>query len=144
MTNQDFNSPDFDKAKDLLNKLFQEVKGKESELAGGDAQDLQRGATAIQRLQETKVIFGDPRSRLIPLTVEGFTAQGIELDYEIEQLMKQYDFYSMVVSIEPQPKSNVLISKLECQLNFSAQDNQNPIVHRIIPDSKWQSLRADL
>lgn len=140
MTNQNFNSPDFDQAKNLLNKLFEEVKSKESELAGGNIQELQRGATAIQRLQNTTVTFGDPLSKLIPLTIEGFKAKGVELNYEIEQLMKQYDFYSMVVSIDPKPKSNVLISKLECQLNFASKDNQNPIVHRIIPNSKWQSL----
>lgn len=140
MTNQNFNSPDFDQAKDLLKKLFEEVKSKESELAGGDIQELQKGATAIQRLQNTTVTFGDPRSKLIPLTVEGFKAKGMELNYETEQLMKQFDFYSMVISIDPKPQSNVLISKLECQLDFSSKDNQNPIIHQIIPNSKYQSL----
>ncbi|WP_088243195.1 hypothetical protein [Calothrix rhizosoleniae] len=140
MTNNEFNLPNFDNAEDLLNDLFEEVKSKESELAGGDTQDLTRGATAIQRLKETTVTFGDPRSRLIPLTLEGFKAKGVELSYEIKQLMNQYDFYSMVVSVDLKPQSSVLISKLECQLDFGSKGNQQPIVHRIIPDSKWQTL----
>ena len=67
MTNHKFNLPNFEKAKDLLNDLFDKVKSKESELAGGEVQELGRGATAVQILKETTVTFGDPRSRLIPL-----------------------------------------------------------------------------
>lgn len=140
MTNKKFNSPNLDDAEDLLNDLFEEVKSKESELAGGETQELRRGATAVQRLPETTVTFGNPHSKLIPLTVEGFKAKGVELNYEIQQLMNQYDFYSMVVSIDPKPQPNVLISSLECHLDFSSKANERPIVYRIIPDSKWQTL----
>jgi hypothetical protein len=140
MTNQKFNSPNLDDAEDLLNDLFEEVKSKESELAGGETQELRRGATAVQRLKETTVTFGNPRSKLIPLTVEGFKAKGVELNYEIQQLMNQYDFYSMVVSIDPKPQPNVLISSLECHLDFGAKANEQPIVYRIIPDSKLRTL----
>ncbi|GGA24478.1 hypothetical protein [Okeania sp. KiyG1] len=140
MTNHKFNLPNFDDAEDLLNDLFEAVRSKESELAGGEIQELKRGATAIQRLKETTVKFGNPRSRLIPLTAKGFEAKGIELNYEIKQLMKQFDFYSMVVSIDPKPQSSVLISKLECQLDFSPQGKEEVIVHRIIPNSKWQTV----
>lgn len=140
MTNQKFNSPNLDDAEDLLNDLFEEVKSKESELAGGETQELRRGATAVQRLKETTVTFGNPRSKLIPLTVEGFKAKGVELNYGIQQLMNQYDFYSMVVSIDPKPQPNVLISSLECHLDFGAKANEQPIVYRIIPDSKLRTL----
>ncbi len=140
MTNHKFNPPNFEKAEDLLNDLFKEVKSKESELAGGEAQELKRGATAIQRLKETTVTFGNPRGRLIPLTAKGFEAKGVELNYEIKHLMKQFDFYSMVVSIALRPQPSVLISKLECQLDFGPQGKDEPIVHRIIPDSKWQTV----
>lgn len=140
MTNQNFNSPNFEKAQDLLNDLFEEVKSKENKLAGGETQELRRGTSAVQRLKETTVTFGNPLSKLIRLTVEGFQSKGIELNYEIKQLMNQYDFYSMVVSVYPKWQPSVLISKLECQLDFGAKGNQQPIVHRIIPDSKWQTL----
>ncbi len=140
MTNQNFYSPDFDQAKELLNDLFEEVKSKESQLSGGTAKELTRGATAIKRLQETQVKFTDPRSRLIPLTVEGFKAKNVELNYDIQQLMKRFDFYSLVVSVEPKPQPSVVISRLECQLDFRTEGDQQPIVHRIIPDSKWQTV----
>ncbi|MDY7003823.1 MAG: hypothetical protein SWX82_07630 [Cyanobacteriota bacterium] len=140
MTNHKLNLPNFDEAEDLLNDLFEAVKSKESELAGGEIQELKRGATAIQRLKETTVKFGNPSSRLIPLTVEGFEAKGVELNYEIKQLMKQFDFYSMVASIDPKTQPSVLISKLECQLDFGLQGKEEVIVHRIIPDSKWQTV----
>ncbi|MDY7006244.1 MAG: hypothetical protein SWX82_20545 [Cyanobacteriota bacterium] len=142
MTNQKFNPPppNFDKAEDLLNDLFKEVKRKEGKLAGGEAQNLGRGGTAVQRLKETTVTFSNPRHILIALTAEGFAAKGVELNYEIKQLMKQFDFYSMVMSIDLKPQASVLISKLECQLDFSPQGKDEPIVHRIIPGSKWQSV----
>ena len=140
MANQKFNSPNLDDAEDLLNDLFEEVKSKESELAGGEAQKITRGTTAVQRLKETTVTFGDPRSRLIPLTIEGFKEKGVTLDYEIQQLMNQYDFYSMVVTVNPRPQPSVLISRLVCQLDFSSKKKSKPIVHRIIPNSKWQTV----
>ena len=140
MTNDKFNLPNFGKAEDLLNDLFEALKSKESKLAGGEVQELGKGATAVQRLKETTVTFGDPRSRLIPLTVKGFEAKGIELNYEIKKLMKQFDFYSMVVSIDPKPQPSVLISRLECHLNFGLQGKEKPIVHRIIPGSKWETV----
>ncbi|NEO53322.1 MAG: hypothetical protein F6K54_09660 [Okeania sp. SIO3B5] len=140
MKNRKFNRPNFEKAEDLLNDLFKEVKRKEGKLAGGEAQELSIGATAVQRLKETTVSFGNPRSRLIPLTTEGFAAEGIELNDKIKKSMKQFDFYSMVVSIALKPQPSVLISKLECQLDFGPQGKDEPIVHRIIPDSKWQTV----
>jgi hypothetical protein len=140
MTNQKFNPPNFDESQQLLNDLFENVESKESELAGGKTQELGKGATAVQRLKETTVTFGDPRSKLIPLTVDGFQVKGIKLNYETQQLMNQYDFYSMVVSVDPRPQPSVVISKLECQLDFGTNGDQQPIVHRIIPDSKWQTV----
>lgn len=140
MNTQKMNPPNLDETSRLINDLFEEIKSQESELAGGEAQELQRGETAVQRLKETTVQFSDPRGRLIPLTLEGFEAKGITLDYEVQQLMKQYDFYSMVVSVELRTQPSVIVSRLECQLDFRAKDNQTPIIHRLIPDSKWQSI----
>ncbi|MDD1433451.1 hypothetical protein MEO42_20565, partial [Dolichospermum sp. ST_sed6] len=68
MTDQKFNSPDFDDTEDLLNELFQEVKSQESHLSGGIEEELTQGAIAVQRLQQTKVTFTNPDARLIPLT----------------------------------------------------------------------------
>ena len=140
MTNHQLNLPNFEKAEDLLNDLFERVKSQESELAGGETQELKRGASAVQRLKETSITFGNPRSRLIPLTAKGFEAKGMDLNYEVRQLMKQFDFYSMVVSIDLRPQPSVLISKLKCLLDFGPQGKEEPIVHRIIPDSKWQAI----
>lgn len=140
MTNHQFNSPDLTLAKKLLDNFFEEVKSKESHLAGGETQALTRGATAVKRLKETTVTFGNPYSRLIPLTEEGFQAKGVNLDDEIKKLMKFFDFYSMVVSVALKPQPNVLISGLECQLDFYPKGKDEPIIHRIIPDSQWQTL----
>ena len=140
MTNQKFNSPDFDDTKDLLNDLFADVKRQESFLSGGIEEELTQGAIAIQRLQQTKVIFTNPDSRLIPLTVEGFKAKNVELDYEIQELMKRFDFYSMVISVNPQLQPSVLISSLKCKLKFGEKEQKSPLIHQIIPDSKWQNL----
>ena len=140
MTNQKFNSPDFDDTKDLLNDLFADVKRQESFLSGGIEEELTQGAIAIQRLQQTKVTFTNPDSRLIPLTVEGFKAKNVELDYEIQELMKRFDFYSMVISVNPQLQPSVLISSLKCKLKFGEKEQKSPLIHQIIPDSKWQNL----
>ncbi|MEQ8384750.1 MAG: hypothetical protein RH949_20550 [Coleofasciculus sp. A1-SPW-01] len=140
MMNRNLTPPNLEEAEQLFNDLLEEVSSKEANLAGGEAQDGARGKTAIQRLKETSVTFGDPRSRLIPLTAQGFAAQGIELDYEVRQLMHQFDFYSMVVSVDPRPQPSVEISGLECHLSFGSQGNQAPIVHRIIPGAKWQPI----
>jgi hypothetical protein len=88
------------------------------------------------------VTFGDPESRLIRLTEDSFK-EG--LNDEIQQLMKRFDFYSLVISVDPKPQPNVVISKLECQLDFRPQGDPQPnapqpIVHSIIPNSKWQTL----
>jgi len=93
MMNLNLTPPNLEEAEQVLNDLLEEVSSKEANLAGGEAQDGARGKTAIQRLKETTVSFGDPRSRLIPLTTQGFEEQGIELDYEVQQLMHQFDFY---------------------------------------------------
>lgn len=140
MTNHKFNSPDFDNTEDLLNELFQEVKSQESHLSGGIEEELTQGASAVQRLKETKVTFTNPDSRLISLTVEGFKAKNVELDYEIQELMKRFDFYSMVISVNPQFQPSVLVSSLKCNLKFGEKEKKSPLIHHIIPDSKWQSL----
>jgi hypothetical protein len=147
MTNQKFNPPNFNDAKKLLDDLFDNVKSKESLLAGGKTQPLGRGATAVQRWRKTTVTFGDPRAKLIPLTLEGFKAEGVEVNYEIRQLMNQYDFYSLVVSVDPIPQPSVLISSLKCQLEFGEcqlesgeKSDQRPIIHSIFPQSKWQTV----
>lgn len=140
MTNQKFNSPNFDDTEDLLNQLFQEVKSQESHLSGGTEEELTQGAIAVKRLRETKVTFTNPDARLIPLTVEGFKAKNVELDYEIQELMKRFDFYSMVISVNPQLQPSVLVSSLKCNLKFGEKEQKSPLIHQIIPDSKWQSL----
>lgn len=140
MTNQKFKPPDLERAGRLLDDLFEAVKSQESELGGGETEDLTRGATAVKRLKETTVTFGNPKGRLIPLTGEGFQAKGVKLNYEIQQLMNRYDFYSMVISVDPHPQPSVLISKLVCRLDFGPKGQEEPIVHRIIPDSKWQTV----
>ena len=140
MTNHKFNSPDFDDTEDLLNELFQEVKSQESHLSGGIEEELTQGAIAVKRLRETKVTFTNPDARLIPLTVEGFKAKNVELDYETQKLMKRFDFYSMVMSVNFELEPSVLVSSLKCNLKFGEKDQKSPLIHRIIPDSKWQSL----
>lgn len=130
--------PNLEEAQQLLTDLLEEVTRQSADLAGGQAEELARGKTAVQCLKETTVTFGDPRSRLIPLTTEGFESQGVELNYQTRQLMNQFDFYSLVLSVNPRPQENVIISRLECKINFHSEGNEAPIVHRLCPDSEWQ------
>ena len=74
------------------------------------------------------------------MTVEGFKAKNVELDYEIQELMKRFDFYSVVMSVNPQLQPSVLVSSLKCKLKFGEKEQKSPLIHQIIPDSKWQSL----
>ncbi|MEI6444398.1 MAG: formylglycine-generating enzyme family protein [Nostocales cyanobacterium ELA583] len=130
----------FNDTEDLLNELFQEVKSQESHLSGGSEEELTQGAIAVKKLQQTKVTFANPDSRLIPLTVEGFKAKNVQLNYKIQELMKRFDFYSMVISVNFQLQPSVLVSSLKCNLKFSEKEQNSPLIHNIIPDSKWQSL----
>lgn len=143
MTNHKFNHPNLNDAQKLLAQLFEEVNLKESELGEGISENLTRGSTAIKAWQETTVKFGDPDSRLIRLTEDSFNK---ELSDEIKQLMKRYDFYSLVISIEPKLEPNVVISQLKCNLDFRCKDDHQPndpqiLIHRILaPSTKWQTL----
>lgn len=138
MTNQKFNAPNLDQAEEFLRDLFEAVTTKESELAGGEAQELARGSSAVQMLKETNVTFGKPIP--IALTEEGFQVRKIELNPDIQDLMKNYDFYSMIVVVNPRPQPSVLISRLECQLDFGPKGINEPVVYRIIPNSKWKNI----
>jgi hypothetical protein len=85
-------SPNVKEADSRLAELFKDVQKWEGNLAGGkpleltfennlsESGKLKKGAKAVASLFETRVSFGDPRDRLIPLTEETFTQSGTELN----------------------------------------------------------------
>ncbi len=134
------NTQDFLKTIKNVNRLFDAVKLLESTLSGGEEEDLRRGATTIKRLKETKVFFGNPYGELILLTEEGLREKGVDLSYDIKQLMNRYDFYSMMMNVDIKPQSGVQISKLELELNFYPKGQYEPIIHKIFPETKWEKM----
>lgn len=134
------NRSNFEESANNINDLLEEIESLEGDLYGGESEDLKRGTTAIKRLKDTEVNFGNPNGQLIPLTEEGLAEKGIELNYEIRTQMERYNFYSMMVNIDIKPQTSVLISKLECELNFGPKGEYEPITHHIFPESQWQTM----
>ncbi|BAY46364.1 hypothetical protein SAMD00079811_39730 [Scytonema sp. HK-05] len=123
----------------LLAGLLEEVKTWEGTLAGGTK--LGVGAAAVESLVQTKVEFGNPRNHLILLTEEIFKDIGVELNSIYRQQMRDaYDFYYMTVTVDLRPKPGARFSRLCCELVFSSEGENEPIVEKIFPNSKWRSV----
>jgi hypothetical protein len=124
---------------ELLDELFTEVQRWEGSLAGGV--QLDKGALAVQSLRETRVSFGNPRDRLIPVTADRFVQLGIELDpiYQ-EQMAHTFDFYYMTLTLDLRPKPGALFKRLSCELDFDPEDTTGTIVQTIFPKSEWRSV----
>ncbi len=125
--------------RNLLEKLFKEVKVEESTLSGGTKLGI--GGQAIQSLLETKISFGNPRDNLIRLTEELFKDIGIELNSIRRQQMKDsHDFYYMTLPVSMKPSPGVCFSRIECSLDFTPKGHHEPIVQTIFPKSEWKDL----
>jgi hypothetical protein len=146
-------SPNLEEANSLLAGLFTDVLDWEGSLAGGkkleltsennlsESDKLKKGAKAVASLFETRVSFGDPRDRLIPLTEETFTQSGTELNSIYQQQMReQFDFYYMALSVALIPKPGARFWRLTCELEFEVPDDKGLIVQTIFPTDKWRSV----
>jgi hypothetical protein len=135
----DVSAPSSNQNDELLDELFTEVQRWEGSLAGGV--QLDKGALAVQSLRETRVSFGDPRNRLIPLTAARFAELGIELDpiYQ-EQMANTFDFYYLTLTLDLRPKPGALFKRLSCELDFDPEDTTGTIVQTIFPKSEWRSV----
>lgn len=131
--------PSPDEADELLDELFAEVSRFEGTRAGGT--QLDKGALAVQSLRETRVSFGNPRDRLIPLTADRFAQLGIELDpiYQ-EQMANSFDFYYLTLTLDLRPKPGALFKRLSCELDFDPEDSTGTIIQTIFPKSEWRSV----
>ncbi|MDY6939314.1 MAG: hypothetical protein SWY16_16810 [Cyanobacteriota bacterium] len=131
--------PNLQEAETLLASLFEEVKTWEGTLAGGTK--LNVGGTAIDRLRQTQVCFGNPRDSLILLTEETFQEVGVELSHIVRQQMRDgYNFYYMTVSVDIRPQPGACFRQLCCELDFSPKGENEPIVHTIFPKSQWRTV----
>jgi hypothetical protein len=135
----DVSNPPPNQTDELLDELFTEVQRWEGSLAGGV--QLDKGALAVQSLRETRVSFGNPRDRLIPVTADRFVQLGIVLDpiYQ-EQMAHTFDFYYMTLTLDLRPKPGALFKRLSCELDFDPEDTTGTIVQTIFPKSEWRSV----
>lgn len=138
MTNK-LNLPNQQETDALLTDLFEDVHKWESSMAGGTKIGV--GATAIESLRQSKVDFGNPRDKLILLTEQTFKESGTELNsiYQ-QQMLNQYDFYYMTLSVALIPKPIARFWRLTCELNFISKGSNEPIVQTIFPNDKWRSV----
>jgi hypothetical protein len=135
----DLSTPSPEQADELLAELFAEVSRFEGTLAGGV--QLDKGALAVQNLRETRVSFGNPRDRLIPLTADRFAQLGIELDpiYQ-DQMANSFDFYYLTLTLDLRPRPGALFKRLSCELDFDPEDTTGTIIQTIFPKSEWRSV----
>ncbi len=130
---------DIDEAGDLLDALFQEVSAGEASKSGGT--NLKVGGTALQRLRETKITFGNPHDNLIRLTEPLFQEIGVELSQiHRQQMENRFDFYYMTLTVSMQPAPGTEFSKVECVLDFSPKGQDEPIIQTIFPKSEWREM----
>lgn len=136
------NLPDLQKSQTLVAELLEAVRTQEGSLAGGEADQITRGITAIERLKQTKVTFGNPNQKLLPLSQEALEKMGLKLDYATQQQMLRYDLYSMTLMANWQLAESVAISSLNCNLDFGPHNGgaNEPIIHDIFPNSAYQTV----
>lgn len=134
-----FSPRDLEEAQILLADLFQDVSEQEGTLAGGTK--LGFGASQIQKLRETSVRFGNPKSDLIKLTDRSFKEIGVKLTERLKVLMqKQFDFYYMTLTVSMQSSPDIQFDTMECMLDFGPKGTNEPIIHSIFPVTTWREI----
>jgi hypothetical protein len=137
--NDKISPQNLDDAQALLTQLFVEVSFEESTLAGGTR--LGTGGSALQRLRETKVTFGNPNDNLIRLTRKLFDEIGVKLtEVRRRQMRDQFNFYYMTLTVSLQPKRGGQFTRVECALDFGPKGPSEPIVQAIFPKSEWRDV----
>ena len=131
---------DYEGSRAFLDDLLSAVTAEEGTLAGGEAEELYEGGTAVQGLRETKITFGHPLHRLTRLTPKLFKALNIELDPLLQKQRQSYEFYYMIMPISLSPKRGATFERVECELKFGPDGLKSPIVETIFPQTKWRSV----
>ncbi len=139
MNNDDLPPIDFQATDALLTDLLAEAERWGGYLSGG--QPINTSAEAVRGLLESKVEFGNPNSNLVRLTETLFAESGIELTPLFkQQLQERYDFYYMTVTVDLIPRPGTQFWRLVCELDFGPKGQNEPIIHRLFPSDRWQSV----
>jgi Effector-associated domain 7 len=120
-----------------LASLRQEVNTWAGDLDAGETFPV--GVQDIQRYQQAKIKFSNPKSNLERLTPTMFDKVNVPLSARhVKQMRNRFDFYHMTLSVQMRPEPGTYFRALGCQLNFSLTANGEPIVVSIFPDEQWQ------
>ncbi|MCP4421289.1 MAG: hypothetical protein GY805_32160 [Chloroflexi bacterium] len=131
--------PDPKKSKTHLSSLLQEVNTWAGDLDAGETFPV--GVQDIQRYQQAKIKFSNPKSNLERLTPATFDKVGMPLSaLHAEQMRSRFDFYHMTLSVQMRPEPGTYFRALGCQLNFALAADGEPIVVSIFPNEQWQEV----
>jgi hypothetical protein len=133
--------PNFQETDTLLLELLQEVKLYEGSLKG--SVDLGIGTEAVDSLFQSKVTFGNPTDKLIPLTEKTFKSSRTELlDIYKQQMREQFDFYYMTLTADLRPQRGARFWRLTCELDFEPKGSGEPIIQSLFPTHQWRSVMS--
>lgn len=137
----EYSPQDLSRDQELLAELFEEVTALESPLDTGEALSLGQGGSALDILNRSRVAFGNPRDRLIPLTKEKFDQANVELTegYQL-QMLDQFDFYYMTLTVRLWPERGTQWRLFECRLDFGPKGANEPIVQNYFPKRAWHEV----
>ena len=131
--------PDPKETQARLKALLEEVNIRAGHEDAGQAFPV--GVQDIQRYQQAKIKFSNPKSNLERLTPDLFDKVGLPLaPLHAEQMRHRFDFYHMTLSVQMRPEPGTYYRSLGCQLNFALAGAGEPIVVSIFPNEQWQEV----